>query len=155
VTASTPPSAAVASATPAPLDGLAALVLKDGVMLGGLSPESRSAALALAWASLPPTGVLSEPQVNATLKPWLADAGRFLDTDHVELRRWLVDLGWLARDGFGREYRRQPVEALQRQDQGVAQALAAIDAPAWVASLRAAAAAQRDARRQAWQARQP
>jgi len=46
----------------------------------------------------------SEAEVNAVLKTWLAGAGAMLATDHVELRRWLVDCGLVVRDGFGRRY---------------------------------------------------
>jgi hypothetical protein len=31
-----------------------------------------------------------------------------VQTDHVELRRWLVDAGYLARDGWGYAYVRGP-----------------------------------------------
>jgi hypothetical protein len=48
----------------------------------------------------------SEAEVNAVLKAWLAGAGAMLATDHVELRRWLVDCRLVARDGFGRRYMR-------------------------------------------------
>ncbi len=50
----------------------------------------------------------SEAEVNAVLKAWLAGAGAMLATDHVELRRWLVDCGLVVRDGFGRRYVRVP-----------------------------------------------
>lgn len=49
--------------------------------------------------------VRNEPAINDVLKRWLADVGRGLETDHVSLRRALVDAGWLTRTGDGREYR--------------------------------------------------
>lgn len=132
---------------------LAALVLKDGVMLGGLAMQAQALALGLAWCALPADAALRETEVNTALKRCLADEGRFLDVDHVELRRWLVDAGWLLRDGFGREYRRVPAHELPAHNAPMGAALLAIDPPAWVAGVRAAAAQQRAARRQAWEAR--
>lgn len=139
-----------ASAT---LAELAAWVVKDGVALGGLNPGLREQALAVSWAGLPAV-VMSEKAVNVALKAQLAGAARFLDTDHVELRRWLVDGGWLTRDGFGREYRRVPLQDLADSARLVAAALVALDVAAWVAGARTQLAAVRDGRRQAWQASQ-
>ncbi len=133
---------------------LAALVVKDGVMLGGLAALPQAVVLGLAWCAVPPDLALREADVNAALKRCLAEQGSFLDVDHVELRRWLVDAGWLTRDGFGREYRRVALADLPTQSAPVAAALLALDPPHWIAGVRAADAAQRNARRQAWQARQ-
>ena len=133
---------------------LAALVLKDGVMLGGLAAQPQALALGLAWCALPADVALRETEVNAALKRCLAEEGRFLDVDHVELRRWLVDAGWLVRDGFGREYRRVAGAGLSAGNAPVGMALSAIDLPLWVGELRAVEVQQRTARRQAWQARQ-
>jgi Uncharacterized protein conserved in bacteria (DUF2087) len=133
----------------------ARLVVKDGVRLGLLADTERDLALALAWAALPATGPWSERDLNAAVMARLADTLAFLDTDHVELRRWLVDGGWLQRDGYGREYRR--VEALQLAEpmQPVARWAAERDVVPWVASQREAHRATRAARRQAWQASPP
>ena len=46
----------------------------------------------------------TEREVNNQLLDWLAHKGSMLVTDHVELRRVLVNVGLLARDGFGRLY---------------------------------------------------
>lgn len=135
------------------LCGLATWVVKDGVALGGLNPGQRDQALALSWSGLP-TGVMNEKAVNVALQSQLAGAARFLDTDHVELRRWLVDGGWLTRDGFGREYRRVPLQNLSASHRPVAEALAALDVAAWVQTLRTRQSAARECRRQAWQAAQ-
>jgi hypothetical protein len=75
-----------------------------------------------------------------------------MDTDHVELRRLLVDAGWLARDGFGREYRRVAPPALPASSAELAQALPGPDLPAWVIALRGEHQSQREARRQAFAA---
>jgi hypothetical protein len=70
-----------------------------------------------------------------------------LAVDHVELRRWLVDTGVLARDGFGRAYN----SGTPRPD--IASAMAALagrDLAALVADARTRDAARRDARKAQW-----
>ena len=149
------PAAEVVSGEDTPWHAaLAALVLKEGVLLGGLAESDRAVALGLAWCALPDGVVLREGDVNAALKSCLADACSFLAVDHVELRRWLVDTGWLVRDGFGREYRRLEPGDLPQTLAPMALALRAIDPPRWVASLRAADVQRRAERRHAWEARQ-
>jgi len=130
--------------------GLQRLVVKDGVHLGGLLAPQLPWALGCVWATLP-AHTLSEAQVNQALKAALAGAACWLDTDHVELRRWLVDAGWLARDGFGRVYERTPAVRLPAALQPVGAALAQLDISAWVADARRRHQEDRAARRQAWQ----
>ena len=126
-------------------------VVKDGVSLGGLSPDERGLLFALIWAGLP-AGPFTERQVNEALRAQLEGAAACLHTDHVELRRWLVDAGWLRRDGFGREYRRVGLDSIGHEaSRAVARELGSLDAGAWVAQQRASHNAQRAARRQAWQ----
>lgn len=136
-----------------PLAALAALVIKRGVSLGGLAFEARAQVLALVWAGLP-AAPMTERQINDSLTAQLAGVVACLDTDHVELRRWLVDAGWLTRDGFGREYRRRPLSELPASLQALATPLLALALPDWVAQAESAQAAQREAHRQAWQAGQ-
>ena len=138
----------------AALAALALLVLKEHVLLGGLAAPGQSLALGLAWWALPAGVVLRETDVNAALKRCLAEECSFLDVDHVELRRWLADAGWLTRDGFGREYRRVAARDLAAERVHIAGALSGLLAPSWVAGIRAADTAQRAARREAWDARQ-
>ena len=138
----------------AALAALALLVLKERVLLGGLPAAHQAAALGLAWCALPENLALREADVNAELKRCLSEECSFLDVDHVELRRRLVDAGWLTRDGFGREYRRVAAADLVAECVPIAAALAGIDPPSWVACIRAVDAAQRAARRQAWESRQ-
>lgn len=138
----------------AALAALGALVLKERVMLGGLAAPNQAAALGLAWGALPEGATMREPEVNAALKRCLAEACGFLDVDHVELRRWLVDAGWLTRDGFGRQYHRVDAADLPAEQATIATAVSSIDPPRWAADICAAAAAERSARRQAWEARQ-
>lgn len=135
----------------APLDHLARLVVKDGVSLGLLSEPERQLALAWVWAGLPAGDVMNEAGINQALKLQLAGPVACLHTDHVELRRWLVDAGWLQRDGYGREYRRAPAPLAHT---ALADALQGLDTSAWTAVRRLAIEAEREARRQRWEAQQ-
>lgn len=132
-------------------DRLARLVVKSGVMLGGLSQPDRLLVLALPAERLRPGEAVSEAEVNARLRCSIAEEAAFLDIDHVELRRWLVDSGWWRRDGFGRCYERVPTDALAGELREVADALHGLDLPAWVAACRDALRRQREQRRQAWE----
>jgi hypothetical protein len=131
---------------------LLALMRKRHLSLGGLTVEQQALVWALVWAGLP-DGAMSERQVNEELKGQLAGAACFVDTDHVELRRWLVDAGWLRRDGYGREYRRTPqaeLPASVNAGHDAAQMLAHMPVAQWAAEQHASHDAQRMARRQAW-----
>ena len=77
------------------------LVLKSGLHLGLLSEGDRALVLALAACAIESGSTLREDEVNRRLSDWLADVGAMVQTDHVELRRWIVDAGYLARDGWG------------------------------------------------------
>ena len=134
---------------PASLQPLAALFVKAGVSIGGLSHAQRRLVLGLVWAGLPAMP-MSERDVNEVLKAKLAGAANFLDTDHVELRRWLVDAGWLARDAFGREYQRVAAGALPPTLQPLATAFEGVDTDTIAAATRATHSAERDARQRAW-----
>jgi hypothetical protein len=92
---------------PAAADRFAALAVRRGLSLGALhSASARDFTLVLAAAAqaFPAGRNWSEREVNDRLRGFLATAGAMLATDHVELRRWLVDFRLLARDGFGRAY---------------------------------------------------
>lgn len=47
----------------------------------------------------------TEAEINACLVDWLATIGRTVETDHVALRRGLVDHGYMLRDAAGTAYR--------------------------------------------------
>ena len=47
----------------------------------------------------------SEREVNELLKRWKREVAPALDSDHVTLRRWLVDYGHLERTRDGSKYR--------------------------------------------------
>ena len=132
------------------LQRLAHLVMKDGVGLGGLSADDEGLALGVVWASLPAGLCTAEPGINALVKAALAGPAAWLDADPLELRRRLVDAGWLWRDGFGREYRRVEVDALAAAQRLVAGALTPLAVGAWVATRRDAHLAAREARRRSW-----
>lgn len=130
------------TADPTRLDRLA---VKSGVSLGLLSPADRDAVLAFAALHLPASADHDERGVDAVLRSFLASGGAMLRTDHVELRRWLVDARWLERDGFGRCYR-LPADAPARAAALLGDVSAdALDAR--VAAVRDAHAAERQARR--------
>jgi len=131
------------------IDRLAALVIKSGVSMGGLPNEDRQLALSVAATALPLGEGFAEAQVNARLQRSLCQECAFLATDHVELRRWLVDTGWWRRDGFGRCYQRLPFAELGDSQRLLAESVRELDLPAWVASVRDARQADRERRRQA------
>ena len=129
------------------------LAVKHRVGLGPLmGSRGDEFAVALAAASLvvPPGTSLSEREVNERLVAWLAGPGAMLATDHVELRRWLVDLGLLERDGYGREYRRVAPPVAYA---AAVAALAAIDAGAVAEAARVELARDRAERRARHEAR--
>jgi tRNA(adenine34) deaminase len=120
-------------------------------MLGGLASGRQHdfrVVLAAAALALDEGTDYTEAEVNERLKHWLANAGAMLDTDHVELRRWLVDMRLVERDGYGRRYRRSgpasdfasPLHALGGYDLGVI-----------AAESREAVASERAARRSSWE----
>jgi hypothetical protein len=125
--------------------------VKQGVTLASLAPDAFAATLAAASLALGDDATLTERDVNERLRAWLDGAGAMLATDHVELRRWLVDLELVERDGYGRAYRRAapPPPAYA---EAVA-AMAAIDAAAVAAEARAAHSRSRAERRARHEAR--
>jgi Uncharacterized protein conserved in bacteria (DUF2087) len=131
-----------------PIPALRALVVKTGVGLGGLTHAERQLALSVVWAGLP-DHVMTEREVNGVLRGLLEASAAFIDIDHVELRRWLVDGGWLARDGYGREYRRVDAAALPPDQAAMAATLPGPDVAVWVAEVQAEHRQRREARRQA------
>jgi hypothetical protein len=54
---------------------------------------------------LDPARTYREREVNALLEGWKRDVAPAIDTDHVSLRRMLVDYGHLERTADGRSYR--------------------------------------------------
>jgi len=129
------------------------LSLAHGLALAGLSSGRRSdfvvitAAATLAFE----TGRdYSEREVNALLGEWLAGPGAMLATDHVELRRTLVDCRLLRRDDYGRRYGRG---AVPHAWQAALDALAVVDLAAEARAIRAADAQRRADRKAQWERR--
>ena len=54
--------------------------------------------------TLDPNQAYTENQLNTALGKWLSNIGRMIDIDHVTLRRYLVDEGYLNRDAAGTAY---------------------------------------------------
>jgi len=150
MTATTTAPSAHGAALP---ERLRRLVVKSGVGLGLLPTDDLALALAWVWTGLPADRVMNEREVNAELMDQLAGPAACLATDHVELRRWLVDAGWLQRDGYGREYRRVPggPAAQAALTEALGAMLGGTDSRAWAAAQRQAHAAERETRRQRWQ----
>jgi hypothetical protein len=136
---------------PDPFRELGHMVVKQGVGLGLLSPAKRNLALAVGWACLPDGLGCDEREVNTLIKACLNDACQFLSTDHVELRRWLVDAGWLARDGFGRRYTKVLAPDLPVACADAARTMQSLgDVRVWCQRRREHAFAARKQARDAW-----
>lgn len=120
-------------------------------VLASNSPADFALLMAAAGACFTAGETLSEREANEHIKAFLERAGAMLAVDHVELRRWLVDNGVLARDGFGRAYTRgQP-----RDEIALAMSeLAGVDVGKVVAEARERDASRRAERKRVWQASQ-
>ena len=136
------------------LERLRTLAIRQRMSLGVMhsaAPADFALLMAAAAHAFVPGRAYTEPEVNVCLRAWLEGAGAMLDVDHVELRRWLVDTGVLARDGFGRAYARgTPGAAIA----AAVRTLAGQDLAARVRDARAAETARRDARRTQWAKKQ-
>jgi hypothetical protein len=138
----------------APVNLIRMLATQRDVMLGNLAKSRMPAfraVLAAAAARFDSGATYTESGVNEVLRRFLAGAGSMLSSDHVELRRWLVDTGLLARDGFGRRYELAKPPA---QFAPMLEAFAGVDLDAVAADSRAAEAIARAARRSRWEQRQ-
>jgi tRNA(adenine34) deaminase len=131
---------------------LVELARRSGLQLGNLQQKAEhDFELLLATASLyfPPQGI-GEREANECLKRFLAGAGCMLGTDHVELRRWMADLGFIRRSDRGTDYRPGILPDWLRD------AAARLDATALDAEVLRARTdhrQQREARKDAWLAR--
>jgi tRNA(adenine34) deaminase len=133
---------------------LARMSRRSGVLLSSLRERSVAdfeLVLASAALHLPQDEGLDERAANERLKRFLAETGSFVDTDHVELRRWLADLGYLRRSDRGSDYRRG---ALPEWLTPAAAQLDLGQLATAVAAARAADAQKRAARKAAWLAQQ-
>lgn len=96
--------------------------------------------------------IYREREVNALLKGWLAGAGAMVGTDHVHVRRWLVDTQVLVRRSDCSEYRLHP-EAAARPDIVSDEGVRALDPDAIVRAFRQTVQEERVKRKADWLAR--
>ena len=135
----------------AAVDRYAALALRRDVSLGVLlstHPRDFGVLLSAAAQGFPKGREFSEREVNDLLRAFLGDAGSMLATDHVELRRWLVDFHVLDRDGYGRVY---TAGAPAADIAGYCKQLAGVDLAAVARAARDEEAARRAQRKERWQ----
>ena len=140
------------SAPPSAIERFAVLALRRDVSLGVLlstHPRDFGVLLAATAQSFPKGHEFSEREVNDRLRAFLGDAGAMLGTDHVELRRWLVDFHLLDRDGFCRVY---TAGAPSADIAELVAQLAVIDLPAVGRAARHEEAARRAERKERWEA---
>jgi len=90
---------------------------------------------------LDPERSYDEAEVNAELQRWILEFSQDLPLGHVELRRFLVDAGYLMRDKAGLTYRVQPGSGIFTFDASLRE----LDLVALVADARAKREAQRRA----------
>ena len=90
-----------------PIERFRKLAIKRGLTPGALldaSPEDFNLLLLSLRREFVTARLYNESEINEQLKNWLQTVGAMLEVDHVELRRWLVDLAILARDAYGHVY---------------------------------------------------
>ena len=129
---------------------LAQLAVREGLRLSSLrerAPIDLELVFASAVLFLPVNDRLTEIDANERLKDFLASAGAMLDVDHVELRRWLADFGFLHRSDYGTDYRRGTLPSWLAR---AAEQITAEQLRATVKSAREASAQARAFRKQAW-----
>lgn len=90
----------------AELELLLARLLKSGRMKRlPKSHKEQKIFVALAASILDPRKAYNESELNEHLADWLSAFVRTNSLDHVTVRRYMVDLGFLLRDPEGRIYR--------------------------------------------------
>ena len=127
------------------------LAVKRGLTPGAMreaSPEDFDLLLFALRREFRSAASFTEREVNDRLKTWLETAGGMLDTDHVELRRWLIDLNILARDAYGQAY---SLAALPHRLRDLDGALADVDFARELVDANAQESQKRAARKAAWQ----
>jgi hypothetical protein len=85
-------------------DRLAALCLKGGQRGFPRKPRDRHILFKSIILMLETQRTYTEAELNEELRQWLSQVGQTIELDHVSLRRYLVDAGYLIRDGAGRSY---------------------------------------------------
>ncbi len=90
-----------------PIERFRKLAVKRGLTPGGLldtSPEDLYLLLLSLRRQFVATRNYTEREVDEQVSIWLTSVGAMLEIDHVELRRWLIDLSILSRDVYGHAY---------------------------------------------------
>ena len=127
------------------------IAIKRGLTPGALleaCPEDFDLLLLSLRREFPVARTVAEREVNDILFHWLQSTGGMLDVDHVELRRWLVDLNILSRDAYGRAYSLAP---LPLRLVNLAADVAGVDFSREFADANARESQKRAARKMAWQ----
>ena len=135
---------------------LRALAKRDGLTFATfttLPAADRAVLVATIARSFDVDAVYREREVNERLKSWLSAAGAMIETDHVHVRRWLVDTGVMVRTPDCAEYRLSAATAADRAV--LPDGIAALDAAAIVAATRREATEARSRRKAEWLARGP
>jgi hypothetical protein len=136
---------------------LRALALREGMTFSTFATlrlPDRCVLLTTIVRCFDPAAIYRERDVNQILKKWLASAGAMFETDHVNVRRWLVDTNVLMRTPDCAEYRLHP-DIGERDDIERAPDVRAVDADALVAATRQSALEKRAHRKADWLARAP
>ena len=134
---------------------LRALAKREGMTfatLATLPADDRAVLLTSIVRRFDSAAPYRERDVNVLLKDWLAGAGAMVETDHVNLRRWLVDLRVLARTPDCAEYRLH-ADAATRSDIVREPGVASLDPDAIVSTALEQDRAMREQRKNAWLAR--
>jgi hypothetical protein len=84
---------------------LAVLCLQGGGRGLPRKPRDRHILFKSVTLLLDPKKSYAETEINQQLGQWLAEIGQTVEVDHVTLRRYLVDEGYLERDPAGKNYR--------------------------------------------------
>jgi hypothetical protein len=135
---------------------LRALAKRDGLTFATfatLPAADRAVLIATITQCFDVDAVYREREVNERLKTWLSAAGAMIETDHVHIRRWLVDTGVMMRTPDCAEYRFGAAAAANRATRP--EAVATPDAAAIVAAARREAIEVRSRRKADWLARAP
>jgi hypothetical protein len=131
---------------------LRALAKRDGLTFATfatLPADDRTVLLTTIVLRFDPGTTYTERGVNELLKEWLAGAGAMVETDHVHVRRWLVDLQVLTRTSDCAEYRLHP-DAQRRTDIVREPDVARLDPDAIVTAARREQREAREQRKTAW-----
>ena len=83
---------------------LVELCLKSGLAGFPRGPRDRHILMKSVVLALDRSRVYSASEIGDRLSYWLADIGRAIESDHVSLRRMLVDDKYLERDSGGLRY---------------------------------------------------